>query len=202
MRRKFSPKSQQRLRVMDAYRGRGRRYSSLWLGYNEKLGQDCIVTNDRQLVHWIVFLEIDPMVKCFDLASQTTAVEGDANVCDVEVTRIDNSREIHRVICDASLADGSEQDDSQSSDIGKVRFLSGHRSKASRAACRSVEKSACIRRSDSRSEAYSCCSSLAFGDEDPHGRGHRASHRGFAQFRPTDRDRNAGTAGDLRPHQP
>jgi hypothetical protein len=121
--KKSSPKSQQRLRVMDAYRGRGRRNSNLWLGYSEKLGQDCIVTNDRQLVHWIVFLEIDPTVKCFDLASQATAGEGDANVNDVIVTRIDNSQEIHRVICDHSLADGSEQEAPQSSDICKVRFF-------------------------------------------------------------------------------
>lgn len=94
----ISPKSQQRLRVMDVYRGRGHRNSNLWLGYSEKLDQDCIVTNDRELVHWIVFLEIDPTVKRFECAPQgaDTDFRGNDRTVGVNHRLIDSYRKMHR----------------------------------------------------------------------------------------------------------
>lgn len=61
-----SPKSKQRVRVFDSYRGRGHRNNNLWLVYSVKTGQDYIFSNDRRLVHWINFLEIDPNVASFE----------------------------------------------------------------------------------------------------------------------------------------
>ncbi|MET3139971.1 hypothetical protein AAKU61_004355 [Undibacterium sp. GrIS 1.2] len=65
-----SPKSLQRLRVFDAYRGRGHQNSNLWLVYSVKTQRDWILPSDRQLVHWIHYLETNPLVKWFDLAPE------------------------------------------------------------------------------------------------------------------------------------
>lgn len=55
------------MHVMDAYRARGHRNNNLWLIYSPKMNADWLLPSDRQLVHWIHFLEINPEVKSFDL---------------------------------------------------------------------------------------------------------------------------------------
>jgi hypothetical protein len=99
-----SPKSRQRQRVFDAYRGRGHRNTNLRLAYSVKTDRDWIVNNDRRLVHWLTFLESDPSVKWFDLDpsndSEASGVTTDVHA--VEVHRVDGGREWHRVIVGGS----------------------------------------------------------------------------------------------------
>lgn len=64
---KPSLKSEQRLHLLDAYRARGHRNNSLWVVYSPKMNTDWLLPSDRQLVHWAIFLEINPEVKSFDL---------------------------------------------------------------------------------------------------------------------------------------
>lgn len=66
-----SPKNQQRQRVVDAYRGRGRRTNALWLVYSIKIKRDLILSGDRFLVHWIQHLETNPLVKYFEYCSDS-----------------------------------------------------------------------------------------------------------------------------------
>lgn len=63
-----SLRSKQRLRILDAYRGRGRRNNNLHLVYSIKTNRDWVLPSDRQFIHWIHFLEVAPNVKSFDLA--------------------------------------------------------------------------------------------------------------------------------------
>lgn len=99
-----SPKSRQRQRVFDAYRGRGHRNTNLWLVYSVKTDRDWIVNNDRRLVHWLIFLESNPAVKWFDLDPNRDGEAGmvgtDADC--VEVHRVDGGKEWHRVVVGAA----------------------------------------------------------------------------------------------------
>lgn len=82
-------KSSLRKTVMEAYRARGRNQSNLWLVYSVKTNSDWILPSDRQLIHWLSFLETAPDVLSFDLApdpilsedkNETRATELDAIV--------------------------------------------------------------------------------------------------------------------------
>lgn len=82
-------KSTLRKAVMAAYRSRGKGVSNLWLVYSAKTDSDWILPSDRQLVHWLYFLEANPDVRTFDLApepilsedeNETRATELDAVV--------------------------------------------------------------------------------------------------------------------------
>lgn len=86
---KASLKSSLRKSVLEAYRARGRGLNNLWLVYSVKTKRDWILPSDRQLVHWLYFLEINPEVATFDLApepilsaddNETRATELDATV--------------------------------------------------------------------------------------------------------------------------
>lgn len=96
-----SPRSQQRIRVFDAYRGRGRRNNNLWLVYSVKTQRDWILASDRQLVHWIYYLETNSSVKWFNLVSEEHPSreidDGDWSERDIDVALIDGSRERHQV---------------------------------------------------------------------------------------------------------
>lgn len=74
---------------MRAYRSRGKSISNLWLIYSAKTNSDWILPSDRQLIHWLYFLEANPDVRTFDLApepilsedkNETRATELDAVV--------------------------------------------------------------------------------------------------------------------------
>ncbi len=67
-------RSAQRARVFDAYRGRGKKNSNLWLVYSVKTGRDWVLSTDRQLIHWVYYLETAPTVKSFELV--TPPVQG------------------------------------------------------------------------------------------------------------------------------
>lgn len=90
-----SLRSRQRLRVFDAYRGRGRRTNPLWLIYSVKTNRDWIFSSDRQLVHWLVFLESNPAVKTFDV-SEDVNLQG-IQSC-VLVHLVDGTKQTHFVI--------------------------------------------------------------------------------------------------------
>lgn len=85
----FSMKSTLRKTVMEAYRSRGKGISNLWLVYSAKTNSDWTLPSDRQLIHWLYFLEANPDVRTFDLApepilsedeNETRATELDALV--------------------------------------------------------------------------------------------------------------------------
>lgn len=96
-----SPGSRQRLHIIDAYRGRGRRNNNLFLVYSVKTNRDWILPSDRQFIHWIHCLETDPQVKTFDLAPElvisTDAKEIRGTQLDAEVLLQDGAKEWHEV---------------------------------------------------------------------------------------------------------
>lgn len=65
-----SPRSTLRRSIPDVYRARGHRVNNLWLVYSPKMDRDWILPSDRQLVHWLVFLESDRDVLSYDLAPE------------------------------------------------------------------------------------------------------------------------------------
>lgn len=66
----LSPRSTLRRSIPDAYRARGHRVNNLWLFYSAKTDRDWLLPSDRQLVHWLAFLEANPEVLTFELAPE------------------------------------------------------------------------------------------------------------------------------------
>jgi len=89
--------STQRIRLIDAYRGRGKKNNSLWLVYSVKTNRDWILTSDRQLVHWIVFLETCSDVRKFGFEDEGYIEE--KNVVKVLVETCKSGNEIHTIRC-------------------------------------------------------------------------------------------------------
>jgi len=85
-------KSRQRAKVLDAYRARGRRNNSLWLVYSVKTNRDWLLTSNRQLVHWLFFLESAHGVKDFKIEADEKDPRGSSYV---NVLRVDGTREKH-----------------------------------------------------------------------------------------------------------
>lgn len=88
-----SPRSQQRLRVFDTYRGRGHRTNPLWLVYSIKAGRDLILPSDCHLVHWLVFLETCTNVNSFEHAGDGNEQAGRP----VHVNNRNGTSELHYV---------------------------------------------------------------------------------------------------------
>lgn len=65
-----SPRSTLRRSIPEAYRARGHHLNDLWLVYSPKTDRDWLLPSDRQLVHWLIFLESDREVLSFDLAPE------------------------------------------------------------------------------------------------------------------------------------
>ena len=107
-----SPRSQQRLRVFDAYRGRGRRTNALWLVYSVKMDRDLIFSSDRRFVHWLAFLEANPLVKSFDL---TTSADASVPDTSIKVQLANAGHEIH-LVC-GGRSTGEEFSTSQGSEV-------------------------------------------------------------------------------------
>jgi hypothetical protein len=97
--RNISPKSQQRTRVFETYRGRGHRNNNLWLVYSVKTRRDWILNSDRKLIHWIRYLETDPRVTSFELITDDTSAAHEADCDDhyADVWLTNGSRERHQV---------------------------------------------------------------------------------------------------------
>lgn len=82
-----SPKAALRGSLLSIYRARGRRVANLWMVYSVKTDRDWILPSDRQLIHWLYYLETNSNVTNFDLApdpvvsldeTETRATELDA----------------------------------------------------------------------------------------------------------------------------
>jgi hypothetical protein len=65
---KLSPKSTLRKSLREIYRGRGHGNNNIWVVYSVKTDSDWYLPSDRQLVHWLYFLEANPDIRDFDLA--------------------------------------------------------------------------------------------------------------------------------------
>jgi hypothetical protein len=123
--RASSPRSQQRYRLLDAYRGRGRRNNNLFLVYSVKTQRDFILPSDRQFIHWIHFLETAPDVKTFEIAPKA-AISHDskelrATELDAYVRYWDGREEWHEVKSDEkSIQDANPQLLAQSSLSSKL----------------------------------------------------------------------------------
>jgi hypothetical protein len=84
----------QRVRLLEKYRGRGRRTNSLFLVYSLKQQRDWIVASNRRFVHWLAVLESNPKIKNFELAA-----DGDELIATrVVVAYCDGNTEVHVVI--------------------------------------------------------------------------------------------------------
>ena len=84
-----SPKAALRMSLRSVYRARGHRVANLWAVYSVKTDRDWLLPSDRQLIHWLYYLETNPEVYSFDLApdpvvshdeNEARATELDASV--------------------------------------------------------------------------------------------------------------------------
>ncbi|MEX5745933.1 hypothetical protein AB3347_09640 [Massilia sp. X63] len=116
-----TPRSTQRARVLDVYRGRGRQNSNLWLGYSVKRNQDLLFHSDRSFVHWLAFLESDPSVVGFYPISQD--LSGALEVgpeCAMVVDKSKHQLEVHIVAAAARKIETIQTD----SGLATVREIS------------------------------------------------------------------------------
>jgi hypothetical protein len=102
----------QRHTVMYEYRARGHADNNLWLVYSPKTDRDWILPSDRQLVHWIHYLETCPEVKTFNL-TPPPVVGNDGTrqrmtQPDAEVIYIDGRVEWHEVKADKGDLESSQ----------------------------------------------------------------------------------------------
>lgn len=96
-----SPRSQQRLRLFDTYRGRGHRTNPLWLVYSVKTGKDLILPSDCHLIHWLMFLESYADVVSFEHAGDGNAQAGHP----ISVRYRNGTAELHYVQSAAACVD-------------------------------------------------------------------------------------------------
>lgn len=96
-----SLKSSLRKSVIGAYRARGTGNNNLWLVFSIKTNQDWLIPSDRQLIHWLYFLETNPDVQTFDLAPEPILSNDDVEIrateLDATVINRDGSIEWHEV---------------------------------------------------------------------------------------------------------
>jgi hypothetical protein len=96
-----APRSKQRENLMHAHRARGHQNNNLWLVYSVKTRRDWILPSDRQLIHWLHYLETNKDVRTFDLAPEpVTANDGQRErrtELDAVVTLADGTVEWHEV---------------------------------------------------------------------------------------------------------
>lgn len=96
-----SPKTKSRKNVLAYYRSRGRRINNLWLIYSPKTDSDWILPSDRELVHWLAFLETNPEVKTFslqpDLIISHDNEDHKGTIFDAVVTLTSGATEYHEV---------------------------------------------------------------------------------------------------------
>ncbi|MDY7537855.1 hypothetical protein RGU72_06245 [Undibacterium sp. 5I1] len=113
-------RSKQRTNIMHAYRGRGRGNSNLWLVYSIKTNKDYILPSDRQLIHWLHYLETNPEVKSFDLEPtaliSVDSYEARATELDARVLLANGRVEWHEVKSDDNdVAPGKSKLEAQAS---------------------------------------------------------------------------------------
>ena len=96
-----TPSAKRRRAVIAAYRARGKKNANLWLVYSVKTDRDWLLLSDRELVHWVIFLETNRQVTTFDLAPEFIlshdAIEARATELDALVQKADGHIEYHEV---------------------------------------------------------------------------------------------------------
>lgn len=90
-----SPRATLRRSVREAYRARGRGNSNLWLVYSAKTDRDWLLPSDRQLVHWLYYLEAARDVVNFDLAPEPVLSVDDKEIRETELDAIAVFRDGH-----------------------------------------------------------------------------------------------------------
>lgn len=102
-------KSSLRNSVNKTYRGRGKSINNLWLVYSLKTDRDWLIPSDRQLIHWLYYLETNSNVISFDLAPEPVLSSDDLEVKATELDAIvvlkDGSIEWHEVKAGTSPID-------------------------------------------------------------------------------------------------
>jgi len=102
-------KSSLRNSVKQTYRARGKSINNLWLVYSVKTDRDWLIPSDRQLIHWLYYLETNSNVISFDLAPEpilsSDDLEAKATELDAIVELKDGSIEWHEVKAGTSAAD-------------------------------------------------------------------------------------------------
>ena len=120
-----SPKSQQRQRILDAYRNRGRSSNNLFLVYSVKTDRDWILPSSRQFIHWIHFLEVNANVKSFNLSPDLVISIDEKEVrgteLDAEVINMDGKIEWHEV-----KSEESERENARSQLLAQAAASSKH----------------------------------------------------------------------------
>lgn len=81
-------KSSARKSTLARYRSRGKNVSNLWLVYSPKTDSDLMPPSDRQLIHWLYFLEANPQVKSFNLHPEPILSQDDIEVRATELDAI------------------------------------------------------------------------------------------------------------------
>jgi|APLak6261690433_1056193.scaffolds.fasta_scaffold03803_2 hypothetical protein len=96
-----SLKSSLRKSITQVYRARNGAVNNLWLVYSIKTNKDLILPSDRQLIHWLYYLETNHEVTSFDLAPEPILSKDDnetrATELDAIVTKRDGTIEWHEV---------------------------------------------------------------------------------------------------------
>jgi hypothetical protein len=111
-----SPKKIIRKTVLSTYRARGKSINNIWLVYSPKTDSDWSLPSDRQLIHWLAFLETNSEVKSFDLDPDPVISHDNekdkATIFDAVVTLQSGVTEYHEVKAGRNI-EVSEQDRSQ-----------------------------------------------------------------------------------------
>lgn len=106
---KASLKSSLRKSIIQAHRARRASANNLWLVHSVKTNKDWILPSDRQLVHWLYYLETNPDVVTFDLAPEPILSRDDCEIrateLDATVVFRDGRIEWHEVKADKSIDD-------------------------------------------------------------------------------------------------
>lgn len=84
-----------------AFTKRGKVFGSVWRVYSAKCDQDFLLSSDRELAHWILFLEFNPDVIRFDLnpapRSQSMELGAKKTILDAEVIVRSGAIEWHEI---------------------------------------------------------------------------------------------------------
>lgn len=108
-----SPRSTLRKSILATSRSRGHQNYNLWLVYSVKTNQDWTLPSDRQLIHWLYFLEANSDVQYFDLAPEPIAShdkeEARFTELDAIVHRYDGTVEWHEVKSGKNKSDPTQE---------------------------------------------------------------------------------------------
>lgn len=107
-----SPRARLRSSIPEAYRARGHKINNLWLVYSVKTDKDWLLRSDRQLIHWITFLESNPDVVTFDLAPDPDISFKGREFRGIDITAIvffhDQHVEWHKIKTNSTPSDTSD----------------------------------------------------------------------------------------------